>query len=204
MESPLNQTLFNRKIEDGKKTATATLVKSSGHLAMRIDVDGEELCTGRVQRLESNLQRQLPDKFERRVKTFPITAEEKDMFDEACAEYEQYGAHLAEKHPEQPVTITRSPGVGYMVYTRDLDPALADYLDGLADDAAKNLQMKAGWEKIKDKETTVGDLVDAADRTRTEREQANADYEPSYRDERHEANCGARYSKSAACECGAA
>jgi hypothetical protein len=197
--------IIDRDTSQGR--LTGELVRDGGPV-IQLFLDDDPLDEGTPCLLPPNFEDQVPDKFSHIIGQVPLTEEEVEPYFNAKEKYETerkaQAQRLAEERPDAEVGLTRTQGIGWrIVDTDDLDEALVSYLSERAEAAGKELDVPTGWDGFETLTTTVGEIISAAE-TRRARHEAEAETrDDSYHDARHEANCGARYSASAACECGA-
>jgi len=189
---------------------------SQGHLTgdlaqddeptIRLFLNGDQIEEGEPSPIPSNYEDQVPDHFTHIIGQVPLTEEEVQPYYDAeekyKAEREARGKRLAKEQPSAKVGLTRTQGIGWhLVDTGHLDDALVRHISDHVEAAGKELDVPRTWEGFGVLETTVREIISAAGSRRARRESEGEAMEDTYRDPRHESNCGARYSASATCEC---
>lgn len=191
--------IIDRDVKGGEAHLTGFFEVRDEEPKIVIYLDGNEIELARhTSQLPSAYESQLPDKFSHIVGDVPLTADENDRYETLVEEYEQerYETALkqAETHSDTTIKVEKRAGIGLHIVEADVPSELRDLLDEeLSED---DVDLEAGWERLSG-ETTVAEIL--AD----DEEEGRDSRSGSYYDPRHEANCGARYSKSAACECAA-
>lgn len=190
-----------------RETSKGQLTGEADGQTITLYMDGEQVSEGRPTRLAGKMHRQLDDKYTHRVDVYPITEAEHAAYQKAAEQAKQERKEAALKtarnKANQTVTVKRRAGSGILV-TGSPNPAVSDLLTEIARKAG--LDLEADWSGGS-REMTIGEILsldsddDVSDSGRREAA-ARASDSKSYEDQRHEANCGARYSRSAACECG--
>jgi hypothetical protein len=184
-------------------------IPTTGYPTLTLYLNGKQVESGSPTKLEGRLARQVADAYTHRLGDYPLAASEMSRLDNAKEAYQERrlkkGRELAEQYADVEVTIERRAGTGLtLAGAADLPDALRKLLRSQLDDA--DLDLDPDWTGGSTK-VTISDLLDHTDGDRHERpaEQVGQSVsDNSYHDPHHEMNCGARYSASAACECGAA
>lgn len=183
-----------------RETSKGQLTGETDGQTITLYMDGEQVAEGRPTRLTGKMRRQLDDQYTHRIDVYPITETEHAAYEKAAeqAKKERKEAALktARNDASQTVMVKRRAGSGILV-TGAPNRAVSDLLTEIVRDA--DIDLEADWSGGS-REMTIGEILSLD----SEVVAARSSDSDSYEDPRHEANCGARYSRSAACECGAA
>jgi len=198
--------IIDRNTLQGRLTGE---IPTTGYPTLTLYLDGEQVESGSPTKLEGRLARQVADVYTHRLGDYPLTASEMSRINDAKEAYQERrlkkGREQAEQYADAEVTIERRAGTGLtLAGAADLPDALRALLRGQLDDA--DLDLDPDWTGGST-EVTISTLLNDTDddqHGRPAEQVSQSVSDNSKHDPRHEPNCGARYSASAACECGAA
>lgn len=198
--------IIDRDTSQGRLTGE---IPTTGYPTLTLYLDGEQVGSGSPTKLEGRLARQVADRYTHRLGDYPLTASEMSRINDAEEAYQEgrlkKGREQAEQYADVEVEIERRAGTGLtLAGVADLPDALRALIRSQLDEA--DLDLDPDWTGGST-EVTINALLNDTDgdqHGRPAEQMSQSVSDDSYHDPRHEASCGARYSASAACECGVA